>query len=239
MKTLIIIPAYNEEKNIENVVNSIMKYPKYDYIIVNDCSKDKTVDICKKNNYNYISLPSNLGIGGGVQAGYLFAVERGYDITVQFDGDGQHNAEYIEKMINTLQNEQFDMVIGSRFIEKNGFQSSGMRRLGINLIRFVIKGCCNKDITDATSGFRACSKRMTEFFSTNYAQDYPEPEAIVSAVLSGYNVKEIPVVMNERSGGISSINLTRSIYYMIKVSLSLMIYRLSIRKREEVRIYEH
>lgn len=239
MKTLIIIPAYNEEENIERVISDLeQNFPQYDYLIVNDCSKDKTLDICKRNNYNYISLPSNLGIGGGVQAGYIYATEHNYDITVQYDGDGQHNAIYIEEMINLLKEEDIDLVIGSRFIQKAGFQSSFIRRLGINLIRIVIKLCCGLNITDTTSGFRVCSKRLTEYYSLNYAQDYPEPEAIVSAALNGYKIKETPVIMNERIGGVSSINLKKSIYYMIKVSLALLICRLAIKKKEDNRVYE-
>lgn len=231
MKILVIIPAYNEEKNIIKVVDNIIEnYPQYDYLVVNDCSKDKTARICEEKGYNYISFPNNLGIGGAVQAGYLYAVEHDYDITVQIDGDGQHDPLYIEQMVRLIENENVDMAIGSRFIEKKGFQTSLMRRFGINIIRFIIKICCGIKVTDTTSGYRACSKRITEFFSLNYAQDYPEPEAIVSAVLNHFKVQEIPVIMSERLEGVSSINLKRSVYYMIKVSLALFVYRLSITK---------
>lgn len=232
MKTLVIIPAYNEEENIEKVVGNLEKnYPEYDYLVVNDCSTDSTAAICNKNGYNYISLPTNLGIGGGVQAGYLYAVENDYDISVQIDGDGQHDPAYIASMIETINSEKMDMVIGSRFIEKEGFQTSTMRRFGINIISVIIKICCGITITDTTSGFRACNKKMTKYFSLNYAQDYPEPEAIVDAVLNGYKVKEVPVVMSERLGGVSSINLKKSVYYMVKVSLALIIHRISTKKR--------
>ena len=232
MKVLIIIPAYNEEKSIEKVVeNLINNYPQYDYLIVNDGSTDRTEEICRERNYNFVTLPVNLGIGGGVQTGYMYAVKNDYDIAIQTDGDGQHNPEYIEKLIEPIVKGEADMTIGSRFIEKEGFQTSFMRRMGINIIKGVIKMCCGVTIKDNTSGFRASSKELTKYFSENYAQDYPEPEAIVTSVLNGYTVKEVPVVMNEREEGVSSINAAKSVYYMIKVSLALMIHRLGYQKK--------
>lgn len=228
MKVLIIIPAYNEQDNIINVVDNLIEnFPQYDYIVINDCSTDNTKNILKEKGYNHINLPINLGIGGGVQTGYSYATQNDYDITVQLDGDGQHNPEYIEKLIEPIKNGTADMVVGSRFIEKQGFQTSGLRRFGISIIKFVIKICCGVSVTDTTSGFRASSKSLSEFFSRNYAQDYPEPEAIVASVLNGYKVCEIPVMMNEREGGTSSIGGLKSAYYMIKVSLALIIHRIS------------
>ena len=232
MKVLVIIPAYNEEKSIERVVeNLINNYPQYDYLIVNDGSTDRTEEICREKNYNFVTLPVNLGIGGGVQTGYMYAVKNDYDIAIQTDGDGQHNPEYIEKLIEPIVKGEADMTIGSRFIEKEGFQTSFMRRMGINIIKGVIKICCGVTIKDNTSGFRASSKELTKYFSENYAQDYPEPEAIVTSVFNGYTVKEVPVVMNEREEGVSSINAAKSVYYMIKVSLALMIHRLGYQKK--------
>ena len=232
MKVLVIIPAYNEEKSIERVVeNLINNYPQYDYLIVNDGSTDRTEEICREKNYNFVTLPVNLGIGGGVQTGYMYAVKNDYDIAIQTDGDGQHNPEYIEKLIEPIVKGEADMTIGSRFIEKEGFQTSFMRRMGINIIKGVIKICCGVTIKDNTSGFRASSKELTKYFSENYAQDYPEPEAIVTSVLNGFTVKEVPVVMNEREEGVSSINAAKSVYYMIKVSLALMIHRLGYQKK--------
>ena len=234
MKILIIIPAYNESENIERVIDDLIEnYPQYDYLVVNDCSKDDTEEILKRRGYNYISLPFNLGIGGAVQSGYLYAEQNGYDIAIQLDGDGQHDPAYIEKLIEPILNGEADMAIGSRFIEKEGFQTSFMRRLGINLIRIIIKLCCGIKVTDTTSGFRATSKRLTSYFAKNYAQDYPEPEAIVAASLNGFVVKDVPVQMREREGGVSSINARRSLYYMIKVSLALIILRIGVRKRKK------
>lgn len=224
MKVLIIIPAYNEEKNIVNVINNINRYcNSVDYIIINDCSKDSTKNVIEKNKFNYISLPVNMGIGGGVQTGYKYAVDNNYDIAIQIDGDGQHNPLYIDKLIKPIVDGEADMVIGSRFIEKEGFQTSFMRRVGINFLKWLIKICSGANITDATSGFRATNKELTKRFAENYAQDYPEPEAIIDSLLAGYKVKEIPVIMNARVEGESSINATKSVYYMIKVSLSIIL----------------
>lgn len=232
MKVLVIIPAYNEEENIERVVKDLEKIcPFVDYIIINDCSKDNTARICEENRFHYISLPSNLGIGGGVQTGYLYAKENGYDIAIQYDGDGQHNAEYMKDLIKPLEDGTADMTIGSRFIQKEGFQTSAMRRMGINVLKAVIKICCGVTATDATSGFRAANRRMIEFFAEHYAQDYPEPEAIVAAKRSGFRVMDVPVVMNERVGGVSSIGGFDSIYYMLKVILAIFACRLVYKKR--------
>lgn len=227
MRVLVIIPAYNEAENIVATVTALTKNcPYVDYIIINDCSKDNTVQICREHGFHYISLPINLGIGGGMQTGYRYARDNGYDIAIQFDGDGQHNAEYIPDLIAPIERGEADLVIGSRFINKEGFQTSFMRRMGIGLLVGVLKLCGRVKITDATSGFRAASKDVIEFFSENYAQDYPEPEAIIAARVSGFVVQEVPVVMNERTAGVSSISSLKSVYYMIKVTLAILIYRI-------------
>lgn len=225
---MVIIPAYNEEKNIINVVNNIKKdCPEVDYVVINDCSKDNTEKILEENKFNYISLPVNMGIGGGVQTGYKYAVANGYDIAIQIDGDGQHDPKYIKKLIQPIIDGKADMTIGSRFIEKEGFQTSFMRRVGINFLNKLIKICCGQNITDVTSGFRATNQKLTKEFARNYAQDYPEPEAIIHSVLKGFKVQEVPVIMHERQEGESSINMTKSIYYMIKVSLAIILCRIS------------
>ncbi len=228
MKTLIIIPAYNESENIERVVANIkQECPEYDYLIINDCSTDSTPQICKENNFNHINLCCNLGIGGGVQSGYLYAYRNGYDYAVQIDGDGQHDPKYIAQMIDVLEKENADMAIGSRFITKEGFQSSGMRRFGINFLSTLIRMACGAKVKDVTSGFRVVNRKYIEFFSKDYADDYPEPEAIVAVTLRGGKVVEAPVVMREREGGVSSISPFKSIYYMIKVSLAILLYRIT------------
>lgn len=227
MKKLVIIPAYNEEASIVNTVQDILDHaPGFDYVVINDCSKDRTLQRCRENGLNVINLPVNLGIGGGIQTGYRYAVEHGYDVAVQFDGDGQHDASYLQAMADRLERDDLDMVIGSRFIENEGFQSTGLRRFGINFFKFLIKLLYGGTITDATSGMRMCSRRVMEEFSVDYPQDYPEPETVARLLRKKYKVREIPVVMRERSAGTSSINPAKSVYYMIKVSLAILVERL-------------
>lgn len=227
MKKLVIIPAYNEEASIVNTVQDILDHaPGFDYVVINDCSKDRTLQRCRENGLNVIDLPVNLGIGGGIQTGYRYAVEHGYDVAVQFDGDGQHDASYLQAMADRLERDDLDMVIGSRFIENEGFQSTGLRRFGINFFKSLIKLLYGGTITDATSGMRMCSRRVMEEFSVDYPQDYPEPETVARLLRKKYKVREIPVVMRERSAGTSSINPAKSVYYMIKVSLAILVERL-------------
>lgn len=225
---LIIIPAYNESGNIEKTINMIQNHtPEFDYVIINDCSTDNTLEICKKNQYNVIDLPINLGIGGAVQTGYQYALKHNYKYAVQVDGDGQHNPEYIRKMLQTIKTENVDMVIGSRFINNQGFQSSFIRRIGISFFEKFIKILTRKKITDPTSGLRLVNKNIINIFSSHYPSDYPKPETIVSLLVSGYQVKELPVLMNEREHGQSSITLSKSVYYMIKVSIAMFIAKIS------------
>lgn len=231
MKILVIIPAYNEQDNILNTIADIKSNEKkIDYAVINDCSTDSTKEILKSSGANFIDLPVNLGIGGGVQTGYLYALEHGYDIAIQFDGDGQHDAAYIKELISPIENGQADVVIGSRFIEKEGFQSSFMRRMGIKFLSQLIYILCGVRVYDVTSGMRAVNKKMIREFAHNYAQDYPEPEAIIAAGLMKARIVEVPVRMHERKNGVSSINALKSVYYMIKVSMALIIERLTARK---------
>lgn len=223
MKKLVIIPAYNESGNIEKTVKDIQENaPGFDYVIVNDCSKDDTLEICKSKGFRVVNLPVNLGIGGGVQTGYLYAWRNHYDVAVQFDGDGQHNAAYLQAMVDKMEREQLDMVIGSRYIEKEGFQSSGLRRIGIRYFTVLIKILTGKRITDPTSGMRMVNRKVIKEFSEDYPKDYPEPESVVTLLKRKYKVEEIPVLMNERENGVSSISMWKSVYYMIKVSLAIL-----------------
>lgn len=232
LKTLIIIPAYNEQDNIKQVVdNLINNYREFDYVVINDCSSDRTKEILQSNNYNHINLPVNLGIGGGVQTGYKYAVEHGYDVAIQMDGDGQHDPKFFKNLIEILKKGDADIVIGSRFIEKNGFQSTVLRRLGIQFLSTLVKLVSGVKVKDVTSGYRAVNRRFIEIYSKEYAQDYPEPEAIVNASMYNAKILEYPVIMFERLGGESSISLFKSIYYMIKVSLAIVIYRITFDKR--------
>ena len=224
IKKLIIIPAYNEAENIESTVKNIeSSAPGFDYVIINDCSTDITKEICEKNNYNIVNLPINLGIGGAVQTGYQYALKHDYDIAVQVDGDGQHDPLFLEEMCSMLVERQLDMVIGSRFIDKEGFQSSVIRRFGIVYFTKLIQLLTRKKITDPTSGLRMANRKVIEQFAKDYPRDYPEPESVVSIIRKGRKVEEIPVVMQERQGGISSISPLKSVYYMIKVTLAILI----------------
>lgn len=226
MKALIIVPAYNEEGNIGRVLKDYEAISESaDILIVDDCSTDGTREELKKNGVNYISLPVNLGIGGAVQAGYSYAEKFGYDLAIQADGDGQHDMSYIPEMLKILEEDGADIVIGSRFIKKEGFQSGVVRRMGIKCLSTLIFLCTGKRIYDVTSGFRAVNKKFIELYADCYPDDYPEPEAIVMALMCRGRIRELPVVMRERAGGKSSINLWKSVYYMIKVSLAILIVR--------------
>ena len=222
-KVLLIVPAYNEEEAIVKVATSI-RQAGYDFVVVNDGSQDSTREICRRENIPILDLCSNLGIGGAVQCGHMYAREHGYDIDIQFDGDGQHDIRYVPTLVDAIQNGA-DLVIGSRFIDAdvNDFLSTGLRRLGIRWLSGAIKFMTGERIIDVTSGFRACNHRAIGLFSQEYPIDYPEPESIVTAIKHHLTVKEVPVKMNERQGGASSIRALSSVYYMIKVSLAIVI----------------
>ena len=228
-KVLLIIPAYNEEESLRSLIEEIKAVcPEVDYLVVNDCSSDDTERLLEELGANYITLPCNMGIGGAVQSGYRYAAQNGYDIAIQIDGDGQHDVRFVKDMVKLIEDKQADVVIGSRFIDKEGFQSSQARRIGIRILSVLIRLMCGAKVKDVTSGFRAVNRRFIELFAENYPDDYPEPEVIVTTKLYGAVIKEIPVVMRERTTGKSSINLKRSIYYMIKVSLAIIICRISL-----------
>jgi glycosyltransferase involved in cell wall biosynthesis len=232
MKKLIIIPAYNESENIVGTVRDIeQKAPDFDYIIINDCSTDNTLEICKQNHFNYVNLPINLGIGGAVQTGYKYAKEYGYDLAVQVDGDGQHDPAFLQKMADYLEEHKLDMVIGSRFITNEGFQSSALRRVGIVYFTRLIHMLTGETVTDPTSGLRMGGRKVIELFAENYPKDYPEPETAVTALNNGLKIEEIPVIMRARQGGVSSITMKKSVYYMIKVTIAIIIERMRGRNK--------
>lgn len=234
MKKLIIIPAYNEAENLPKLISGIKSMlPEFDYVIINDGSTDNTRTLCEQEGMNVVTLPINSGIGVAVQTGYKYALYNDYDIAIQIDGDGQHDVGYLKEIITPLEKEEADVVIGSRFIEYQGFQSSGARRMGIKLLSFFIWLCTGVKVKDVTSGFRAVNKRFIQVFAEDYSKDYPEPEAIVTAKMYGGRIKEMPVVMKERETGRSSITLWKSVYYMIKVTLAIFVKRLSYGVRRE------
>ena len=231
-KVLMIIPAYNEEGNIEKTVNSIIAYREanylsfqLDYLVVNDGSKDSTPRILDQLQFNHVDLVQNLGIGGCVQTGYIYASRNGYDIAVQFDGDGQHDIASINDVISPILKGEADFTIGSRFVTKtNGnFQSTVARRMGINLISKAIKLMTGRKIYDTTSGYRAASGPVIDYLSRHYPVSYPEPESIVRIIKKGYRVKEVHANMFERLEGTSSIRAFKVVTYMLDVLLSIFI----------------
>lgn len=232
MKKIVIIPAYNEISNIRTTVQDILDHaPGFDYVIINDCSQDGTMRFCTEQGMNIINLPVNLGIGGAVQTGYLYAWRNGYDVAVQFDGDGQHDASYLGEMADFLQVQQADMVIGSRYIRREGFQSSGIRQFGIRYFSALIKLLTGKRVTDPTSGMRMVNRDVMKIYSEDYPVDYPEPESVVAILRMGKKVSEIPVIMRERQGGVSSISPRKAVYYMIKVTLAILMECLRKRRK--------
>ena len=225
-KVLIIIPAYNEEKSIAGVIESLSKFnPQWDILIINDGSRDKTSEIAKSSKIaKVIDLPINLGIGGAVQTGFKYARNNNYDIAVQFDGDGQHLAEEIPKIIDPVLKSEADAVIGSRFSEKTGgWKSTFSRRIGIRILSFLNSILIRQRITDSTSGFRAYNKETIKFLAEHYPHDFPEPETVILLGKNNFVIKETYCEMKERTGGVSSIRGLKSVYYMIKVIFSILI----------------
>ena len=229
-KVILVIPAYNEESNILTTYNSILGYnkqnkEKYDVIVINDGSTDNTEKILTENNIPHIQLIHNLGIGGAVQTGYKYAYENGYDIAVQFDGDGQHDVNYVKDIISPIQKNEADFTIGSRFIDKKSskFKSTAARQIGIKVISLAINLVTRQKIYDTTSGFRACNKNIIKLFAQDYPLEYPEPITTTELLKKEFKLKEIPVSMNERIGGVSSIKAWKNIYYMINVCLSIFV----------------
>ena len=221
-RVLVIVPAYNEQDCIVETVRRI-KETGYDYVVVNDGSKDNTLKLCRENGINVLDLPQNLGIGGAVQAGHKYAQHYGYDIDVQVDGDGQHDPGYIPQLVKMIE-DGADLAIGSRFVqETDGFQSTWLRRVGITWLSGLLKLLTGKIVTDPTSGFRASGRRAIELFCENYPMDYPDPESIALALENGLSLSETPVNMLERQGGSSSIGGFSSVYYMIKVTLAIIL----------------
>ncbi len=220
MKTLIIIPAFNESENIERVVNNLItNYPRYEYIIINDGSADSTAAVCRKNGYNFVDLPVNLGLAGAFQTGMKFAWTHGYDAALQFDGDGQHRPEYIQSMIEKMEAEKADIVIGSRFVTQK--KSLSPRMFGSRLISMLILLTTGKRIKDPTSGMRLYSRKVMEEFANglNYG---PEPDTIAYLLNKGCLVKEVQVTMDERIAGKSYLNAVSSIYYMMRICISIV-----------------
>lgn len=225
---LIIIPAYNEEKSIERVVNHVINdYPEYDYVVVNDGSKDHTAKICRKNGYNLIDLPVNLGLAGAFQTGLKYAYRQGYEYAIQYDADGQHKAEYIEKMLTEMK-KGYDIVIGSRFVDDK--KPNSMRMLGSRIISMAIMLTTHKRVKDPTSGMRMFNRAMLKEFALNLNYG-PEPDTISYLLREGVKLSEVQVEMDERLEGESYLNMVRSIKYMIHMTVSILVIQ-NFRKRD-------
>lgn len=224
-RVLVIIPAYNEEKSIASVIERVRDVsPKPDVVVVNDGSKDDTVSVARAAGATaVIDLPFNLGIGGAMQTGYLFAHKNGYDIALQIDADGQHDPRDIPTLLEPLLREQVNFAVGSRYVAKTAYRSSKMRRVGMLFFSGLLKLVTKQTVKDPTSGFRAADRHVIRMFAEQYPVDYPEVEVLVHVARHGLRFQEVPVQMRERQAGRSSITPLKSIYYMIKVGLAVLI----------------
>lgn len=229
-KIILVIPAYNEQENILKTYSTIVEYNKkfhtsYDVIVINDGSTDQTENILITNKIPHITLIHNLGIGGAVQTGYKYAYKHGYDIAIQYDGDGQHDVSYVKNLIEPIIKKEANMTIGSRFVKGSvsKFKSTKARQFGIKIISSFIYFFTKTKIYDVTSGFRAIDKHLIGQFSIDYPLEYPEPISTTHILKEGKVIQEVPVAMNERLGGVSSIRNWKNVYYMINVLLSIMI----------------
>ena len=230
MKVLIVIPAYNEELNIEKVVDNLVEhFPQFDYVVVNDCSTDHTRKICRDKKYNFLDLPVNVGLGGAIRSGMKYANYYDYDYVVQLDGDGQHQPQYISAMIDKMKESGADIVIGSRF--KTQRKPFTMRMIGSQMITYAILLTTGKYIGDVTSGMRLFNKRMIKKFG--YLMNYsPEPDTLAYLINCGYKVEEVQVEMLERTAGKSYLSMGRSIDYMVRRLFAILFFQW-IRMREE------
>ena len=228
MRVLLIIPAYNEEANILRVIRRVREYRetcpfRLDYVVINDGSTDGTERVCLENGIHHIRLLQNLGIGGAVQTGYLYAWKMGYDIAVQFDGDGQHDLNSLPPLLEPVIQNRCDFCVGSRFVDRSSdFQSMPLRRLGIQYLSGLIRLLTGTKVTDPTSGFRAANRAVIRELADYYPADYPEPESIVQIKKMRHRIQEVQVNMFQREGGQSSIHSWKSVYYMIKVSVAIV-----------------
>jgi glycosyltransferase involved in cell wall biosynthesis len=230
MRVLAIIPAFNEGDNIRAVIDDIRSFG-CDMLVVNDGSTDDTAAVAREFGAHVISHPFNLGIGGTVQTGLKYALERGYDAAIQFDGDGQHRADQIHRIVNLVRSGEADLAIGSRTLP-GGYKMGVTRALGSRLFQVLIRFLSGKTIKDPTSGFRCYGKKTIQLFSHFYTDDYPEVESIITAARNGLKVVEVPVLMRGRLSGNSSITRRKSAYYMMKVMLALVVD--SMREREKI-----
>jgi len=235
MRALAIVPAWNEERDLPAVLEELRTAaPSWDVCVVDDGSSDGTASVAREKGAVLLRLPINLGIGGAVQTGYLWARDHGYDVAAQIDGDGQHDPSYLAAALRPIEVGTADFVIGSRYLGTGGFRSTTLRRVGTRYLSWFLRLRCDARVTDPTSGFRVAGRRAIELFAASYPSDYPEPEAIAFAIRHGLRVQEVPVVMRGRRHGASSIGPGRTLYYLIKVSLALLLLPVERRRNAEL-----
>jgi glycosyltransferase involved in cell wall biosynthesis len=233
-----VVPAWNEEGAIATVIEEIVRVgPEIEVVVVDDASTDGTADVAERNGATVLRLPFNVGIGGAVQTGFRYALEQGYERAVRLDGDGQHDASQLPKLLAPLESGAADLVIGSRFVDPGGtYRPPFARRLGIRVFARLVSLLCRQRVTDTTSGFIALDRAGIELFAAEYPHDYPEVEATLVALRSGLRLAQVQVEMRERTSGVSSITFLRSLYYIVKVTLALLVASLRRYPRlEEVR----
>lgn len=224
-----LIPAYNEEESLPKTIadlRTLTRLVDFDIVIIDDGSIDGTADVARTLGVEVLQLPFNLGIGGAVQTGLLYARQNHYDVAVQFDGDGQHLAREIPRLLAPVLNRDAQITIGSRFLGRGEFHSTRFRRLGIGMLRRVVVLLSRQTFTDVTSGFRAFNGEAIRFLAGTYPCDYPEPETLILLTRNGFRLKEVPVEMRERQAGQSSIRGLAPLYYMLRVTLAIIMNRL-------------
>lgn len=224
VRRVAIVPAYNEQASVAGVVREIRAVdPDVDIVVVDDGSSDRTAALARRAGAVVLQLPYNLGIGGAMQAGYKYALEHGFDVAVQVDGDGQHDPTEIPRLLGPLLDGRADMVVGSRFLDENGYRATIGRMLGIRLFARLVSLIVRQRVTDTTSGFRAVNRHGIALFARDYPNDYPEVESTVLVFRHRLRRVEVPVRMRERWAGQSSITALGSVYYVLKVTLALLV----------------
>lgn len=225
MRVLLIIPAFNEAGSIKGVLYSVREHFSGDVAVIDDGSEDDTGAIARQAGAAVLRHPCNLGIGAAVQTGFLYGYAHGYDFVVRQDGDGQHDARQIPRMIEVLERDEADIVVGSRFLAREGYQSTVVRRVGIFILG-IVSALVGTRVTDPTSGYWGVNRRALAVLARSHPDDYPETEALVHASRAGCRVREVPVIMHARTAGRSSISAMYSGLYMVKVVLALLVGRL-------------
>jgi glycosyltransferase involved in cell wall biosynthesis len=224
-RVVAVVPAWNEAGAIGGVVDEIRAFdPRIDVVVVDDASTDDTADVARAHGAKVLGLPFNVGIGGAVQTGFRYARDEGYEVAVRLDGDGQHAAEELGKLLAPIRAGDAELVIGSRFVDPAGtYRPPFARRMGIRVFARLVSLLGGQKVTDTTSGFSALDRTAIELFATEYPHDYPEVESTLVALRSGLRLAQVQVDMRERQAGTSSITLVRSLYYIVKVMLALLV----------------